>query len=730
MISETAYIYWKFREAAQQYDRAEADVRSREEYFKGFPLMQERYQLKIKTATHELQEAKKEWNLRQDNLERGMRNAVKLETERLIEGNLRKVEKYVREVLEAHINSASSRTLISPAEIEILKRDIQALKQQPAMPIIPSSELKELRRELDQLKQRDEQREKQMQELTKQAEARYGKVEAQAKIAQTTQNQIREELDAVKSALQELKKDMPGMQKQIGLNTETINEHKKLQLKVEGLESQHRKTAETVTAVNITFKAIQNQQNQLVAQHDGTQKALENIKKNQTLFIGRQDKIEEQSTATKKAAAAMAEKQEAFNKQVLELKQKQDEFDKRASQISARIDSTPAPVASPPIVTSSFNPSDLAPIIARLKDHIDEITETTLNGVETRFAEITAQISSLNISHTDTATALSTLDGKVNNVFARLQPFINHINGVQISINTLKSQCESLGMGLKHCDDKLSENSTKEFAEKIATLMQQRFPNWFEVGKQIQYLLSSYRAHEAKLTQQLATISQLLNEQNNAKQMQSQLQTETTMLKNLQAQLQNSHAQVIHKVKQLAAERAERQQLANTANDTTNNGASGTSGNNGNVSSNINSAQVTPSPPTPAPAGTLQLTNGANETEAKISRIETEIQQNTTALATLDETFNVFRTDMREFYDGVYAKLEEYYRAIKHLEAQQHSIVTWVEGGSEGAPPIVRTENPEEPTEQVPANNQNSRDGTEEGEIRDEEMQGTVGTNE
>jgi chromosome segregation ATPase len=233
MISETAYIYWKFREAAQQYDRAEADVRSREEHFKGFPLMQERYQSKIKTAAHDLQEAKKEWNLRQDNLERGMKNAVKLETERLIEGNLRKVEKYVREVLETHMNSAASRTSVAPAEVEFLKREIHALKQRPIMPVIPSSELKELRRELDQLKQKDEQREKQMQELTKQAEVRYGEFEVQAKIAQTTQNQIREGLDAVKSALQELKKDIPGMQKQIGLNTETINEHKKLQSRVE-----------------------------------------------------------------------------------------------------------------------------------------------------------------------------------------------------------------------------------------------------------------------------------------------------------------------------------------------------------------------------------------------------------------------------------------------------------------------------------------------------------------
>ncbi|KAI5818191.1 hypothetical protein BZA77DRAFT_351940 [Pyronema omphalodes] len=196
--------------------------------------------------------------------------------------------------------------LISPAAIETLKRDVPALKQQPVLPIIPSSELKGLRRELDQLKSMDEQREKQMQELTTQAEARYVKVEAQAKIAQTTQNQIREELDTVKWALQELKKDIPGMQKQIGSNTEPINEHKKLQSSVEGFESEHRKMAKTVTA-----------------------KALKNIKKNQTLFIGRQDKIKGKSTATKKAAAAIAEKQETFNKLVLELKQKEEELDKR-----------------------------------------------------------------------------------------------------------------------------------------------------------------------------------------------------------------------------------------------------------------------------------------------------------------------------------------------------------------------------------------------------------------
>lgn len=432
---------------------------------------------------------------------------------------------------------------------------------------------------------------------------------------------------------------------------------------------------------------------------------------------------EKQETFNKQVLE-LKQKQENFDKQVLDLKQKQDQFDKRASQISTRIDNTPAPVVPAPIVTSSFDPSDLVPIITSLKDYIHKISDATVNGIEPRFAEITAQISSLNISQTDTATALSAFDEKVNNLFARLQAIHNHFNTLQAAINTLKAQSESLGMGLKHCDDKLAENSTKEFAEKIATMMQQRFPNWFETGKQIQYLLSSYRAHEAKLTQQLNTISQLLNDQNAAKQIQSHLQNETAALKTLQTQLQTSHSLVVHKVKQLAAERAERQQIANTANDT-----NASAANAGNSIANINSAHGTPSPATPAPPGTLQLTNGTNETEAKISRLETEIQENITALSNLDETFNVFRTDMREFYDGVYEKLEGCYQAIEHLESQQLAIVSWVERGLEGAPPIPRVENPEEPEEEVPTNNQNG-EGSEEGEIMDEQMQGVISSNE
>jgi hypothetical protein len=83
---------------------------------------------------------------------------------------------------------------------------------------------------------------------------------------------------------------------------------------------------------------------------------------------------------------------------------------------------------------------------------------------------------------------------------------------------------------------------------------------------------------------------------------------------------------------------------------------------------------------------------------------------------------------MREFYEAVHEKLGEYHQAIKHLESQL-AIVSWGEGGSEGAPPIPRVENPEEPEEEVPTNNQNG-EGSEEGEIMDEQMQGIINSNE
>jgi hypothetical protein len=73
------------------------------------------------------------------------------------------------------------------------------------------------------------------------------------------------------------------------------------------------------------------------------------------------------------------------------------------------------------------------------------------------------------------------------------------IQNLKIMLNEFASRLEGLEMGIKHCDSRLSDWSTKDFYEKVVTILGHRNPNFLGQGLQIAKLDADLRKLAAVL---------------------------------------------------------------------------------------------------------------------------------------------------------------------------------------------------------------------------------------
>jgi prefoldin subunit 5 len=96
--------------------------------------------------------------------------------------------------------------------------------------------------------------------------------------------------------------------------------------------------------------------------------------------------------------------------------------------------------------------------------------------------------------------------GHLNTMHTTFREAIEDLKG---RLTGLENRAEGLTIAVKHCDDKLSSWSTRDFYEHVANLLALRNPNWLATGSQIQNLTTQYQSISAQ-TQNLVQQHQAL----------------------------------------------------------------------------------------------------------------------------------------------------------------------------------------------------------------------------
>jgi hypothetical protein len=201
-----------------------------------------------------------------------------------------------------------------------------------------------------------------------------------------------------------------------------------------------------------------------------------------------------------------------------------------------------------------------------LKEYVEktmvDISEECSNGTaankraDESITKLTADLEAVKLQNSTTAQAVAGLRKEYTTQIGTLnqsrmaleQGFGADIESIRRVVGQHENRLEALVMGVKHCDERLSEWSTKEFYEKVVGLLCQRIPSLFDIGGQLQNLVRNYQGLATKfqnMAQTQSLMQQQLQQQQQHQQQHQQQQQQHQQQQHLQQQhLQHQHQQL------------------------------------------------------------------------------------------------------------------------------------------------------------------------------------------